>query len=370
MLRKLVVFGLVLSVACVASAINFPGGHIEMKLKDHTHLYHEDGTPVDFFETVTVQTPQGPVDVPNYYQNPLTWEGLELRGIFRLESASVVDDVSGTSTQFWSISANPNEEVTGVISDLVVASAELGPTGVIVDYAPKFLPGPIDEDGPPNPASPPAGGRVTLYVDSTPDYNIDPDGNDSPDDWVTSAYDGDPLKRLEYPSVTTLDPTGAPDAGVSLLFDLQLPELNDFMDDVSIPPFGTLAAPADGIVLRGIFGANSGTAELFLNGIRDGDVTLGAFSDAQMHTLLSDGTVAPDWAGQQSQWSDDPNALFGDAHMLTNLIWSTTDPDVFQGWYFQSQDPVDFYVIPEPATMALLGVGLLGILRRRKNKKA
>jgi hypothetical protein len=368
MLRKLAVVMLVMSVAGAAVAVDMPGGHVRIKMEDFTSLYANGRALPD--AALTPPQMSGTVDENNDALAiwAATLQGAELRTIVHATTAGGVDSTDvlhGT----WNESAA--EELTGTLTGVQVAAAsaqyvDLGISRFValtLVYAPMNRPTDVDGTGQMLGAGDSYGGRITLYSDSTPDF----DNSFGPNAWVAGTVDGDPNgTRLEYPGASRLDINGLPDAGVEIFMDGTLVDFGYFTDN------GT----PSGVVLQGtlFYELNSndiatqatGTAEALINSIRNGAMTFGADSQSQEYTTLSDGVVAENWAGQQVQWSSIPNALWGDAHMLTNLTWGHSPG----GWNFSSQDPVDYYRVPEPTTMALLGLGLLGVIRRRRNKKA
>jgi len=385
MLRRAVLSLVILSVASMAFGFTIPTagyqGHVKMKFTDYTHYYDPQGNPVPI-----------PPDIWEWDIDQLRAAliGLEVRSIYQLTSAGYVD-VNDMYHETWSLASHGEfEEITGVLHNVVVSNVtKTGPIPGLgwvigIHHAPK-PPTPTDEDaGPfghatgPVPGSAgepgPAGGRMTLYIDTSPDFTNDPDGNLTPDDWLPGAFDGDVAKRLEYPGSTTLDPAGNPDAGVTLFFDSVLNDLSWYQ---------ALGLPNDILAVALYSGPRRGSAEFFLNSVRDGDtVPFGQFSDAQLWTWDTqinppNGPVGLMWsnrAGMDPQWSDftwlafpKPTGWYGDAHGLSNIEWKLP-PSTYAGWYFKSEDPVDFFIIPEPATCVVLGGGLLALVRRRKKR--
>ena len=234
-----------------------------------------------------------------------------------------------------------------------------------ISYAPKAGSMPTDVDSPGNAIpSGEAGGRVTMYVDTTPDYT----NAHGPDAWISTPYDTDPNgTRLDYPDagIYNLDGGGNPvlDPNATIFMDATLADMSAY----STEPAGTVMSALLTYTLdpTGTFPVNAfGVAKAYLNSVRTDQLTFGAYSDVIEFTMASGGLVLEDWAGQQVAWSDDLSALYGDAYLLSNLSWGGD----YGGWMFLSQDPVTYFRTPEPGTMALVGLGILGLIRRRRNK--
>lgn len=340
MLRKAVLCLAVLSVASMAFAVQIPiqgyQGHVKLKFTDVTHLYR-DGQPLDMSLAAN--------------QNPVNWVGAEVRSIFNCYSLGYVDE-NDVFHETWS-PVDTNEQITGVFHNTRIGFVQVVPLGPVLlgltldgAVAPPPPPNDLDYDGingtGPVPM-PPAGGRLTLYVDNqstgTP-YSTDPSNDgDGTDEWGGM----DANNRLAYPGVTD----GA------LFADLVMTDMSLYKVGV---PAGTTKIVTLNVTNR------TGQSEFMLNSIDP-------LAQVQVGPLVGD--IVDDWAGQQSQWSDFPNAIYGDAHGLSNIIWKdpTTNPEGFQGWFFQSEDPIDFAVIvPEPTTCLLLGGAVIALVRRRRRK--
>lgn len=337
MVRKTVLALVVLSLASMAFAVTVPmqgyEGHVKMKFTDFTHLYDPvSGRPID-------------IDGDPFYQNPVNWVGLEVRSIFNCYSLGYVDD-NDVFHETWS-PMDSNEQLTGVFHNTVITGAQsLGGIMVITTDAPLAPPPPpfdTDIGGATNPpvAMPPAGGRVTLYVDDMNAGGTDYTNNPSNDGDGTDEWGGlDAMNRRWYPTVTDGE----------VFFDSIMVDLSAYR--VGLAP-GTVKLVALNLITR------TGTSEFMLNSIDP---------LAEVHTIDTDGVVRPGWAGQQSEWTDDPNALLGDAHGLTNLEWRPFGAGGYRGWFFKSEDPVDFAAVPEPGTCLLLGGAVIALVRRRRNR--
>lgn len=368
MLRKLVVVALVLGVMGSASAgmLPMPVGHVAMKLNDWTSLYDANGQPLDQFGVPSL-------DIGLYTQpGSHEWVGKELRGIFWASDYGLeTPKHQGDYNVVWN-DGDGGLQLTGTITGMRVAAIEItgssfDPTRRHMDiiYTP-IAPTATDEDGPPiYPAG--SGGRITLKASpdsGTSDFTADPNvvsaNNIGADEWIVpGGYDGDAPKRLEYPTAMVrdilLNDRVAGNAEWLVSDSVLVPQFT--YEDMPIVMFGSLDFTQ---WASGQWGA-TGKAELWVNSVRDGlPAPFGVDSAALLYTRLTNGMVVEDHFGPGK-----------DAWMLTNLQWGYDEagnPLSEKGWMFRSQDPMRFVTVPEPTTMALVGLGLLGLVRRRRNK--
>lgn len=354
---------LVAALAAPSFAVSLSVGETLAKIRDHSCMYDQEGNPIGFLPG-TYDPGQG-IWIPAGFQM-----GTEQRTIFQV--TTIYDN--GGNPEFDSSSPT---ELTGLLYDLKVIGIHQvgGPTSqsFVLDFGlaarnPLTATG-ADVDGDSIGAINPVsglpivfGGVMEVYEDSTKDYTADPGGIGRLDS-ILPAASVNPLPAGNAPSYWVEgQPTNVRDSFVnvsdgSLWLSAQLVELQ-YMADIGIigdPALGGLGYTA-GTLLRETIDVSDGTG--------DGQAFLNVFGGS------AEGAIERGFAGGLA----DMGMLFD-----VNLPWFDiftgmwNDTFVYQGpgyWTVDSQDPIVFSVIPEPATISLLGLGLVGIatLRRRRKK--
>ncbi len=305
--------------AAPAEAVSLQQGENKVKNIDYSS-YYVCGTNISAPDSEVVNPSPG--DTPDLV-------GLELRAVF--EVTGIWNNFTGAGDPYWTPGAS-GEELTGLFYDLEVhtVSGTWG-GGLIIDLKPQLrYDTESDVLG--------AGGRVDLWQDTSPNYTHTGTGG-GPADWrvgIAGHEDHD-----DFPTASdVIDTAGAADPGASL-----------FLRGNWVPLFWTVEATPVGIVYRVNMNA-------LIPGVPITGTGFGYWDVVVNNTGLP---IADDYWGLPGSGRD--------IKLLTNLTIPTSVGQ-YDDWQARSEDPVEFFALPEPATMSLLLVGLVGgagaYLRRRR----
>ena len=375
MMRKLVIAMLVVGVASAAWAYPWPLGETRLKLEGGGMWVKYQ----DINDRSTAYSVMSPTQtVMDMYTGVPAWStlafGADITANCTLTGAEAIGVWEVTECYVDGVKVTPmlppGSELTGVsVGKQVSKVFKAGPNSVVIHYAP--VAGTTvdawntggrndldDGDAGGNSHNPGGGAVAQMFLDVSADYSPDPDSNGNPlNDWnlttllsptFTSATDGVKVFEGIISYLSMFDTFTHDDWGNALANNIIL---------------------AEQVTTNPNTGAGRGNWQYLYLNIMD---------ELMFDTLelgAAQGVVDADWATENMPMFPllNPNNWGGDAKMTAGVSWGADRGLDYSsgGWPIQHDDPLYYNtIIPEPMTLAMLGGGVLALLRRRKTRRS
>jgi hypothetical protein len=353
------VFTILAVLAVPAMGVTLSAGDKEIKFNDWSNLYYD--------HDANAATPM----MPRPLSGAAPTAGDENRAILRV---TTIRDVA-SDTFDYNAQTDP-QEITGMFYNLELLSVSVAGSVVFLDFGPSArnpLPGTL----------PLTGGVLEVYTDGTRDFTSDPGNVGNLEDILPAAP---PIAIPDAPPVPS--PSAPPnnagpgDGGPRFWDEGQLvgPGVRDAYPGSTDGGLWLSGAYID-FAQMGIVGHAPGTVlteTLDLStGIGSGFARLHAMGGSLLPSLQTgkygvfpgaDGLL-----GTADDISAEVEIIFNIATPRFDAIAGLLrDVGTYQGegyWQVDSNDPSVFGVIPEPATLSLLGTGLIGLFTVRRRRR-